>query len=254
MGLYIKGLNCFYGDRKILSNIEINGIEKGTFTVLLGPNGAGKSTLFKAISGLLACDTESMTLEQENLRSMPRDLRFKQVCYLPQTFNITANLTVFETILLARKNNAAWSVSEQDIERVSSLVHRLGLTSIAHTRIGQLSGGQQQLAAICQAMVRDAALFLLDEPTSALDINREMEVLRMLKNEAHENGTTMIVSLHDLTLAAKFADQLIVMKNGKVKAIGETEAVLQSGVIESTYNVEIELLRTRTGNLVVAAE
>lgn len=253
MSLDVKSLNCAYGYKTVLHDININNIVPGSFVALIGPNAAGKSTLFKALAGLVPMTADVMQLGASNLLESSRETCSSRVCYLPQMIANTANLTVFETILLAKKSNQSWAVTDQDIAAASALVADFQLESIAHKNINELSGGQQQLASICQALIRKPDLYLLDEPTSALDIHRELQVLHSLKQQTYERGIITILSMHNLTLAAKFADQLIVIKGGTISAQGATEDVLASGVIDLTYGVEIEVLRSKQGEPVISS-
>ncbi|RBP50723.1 ABC transporter ATP-binding protein [Arenicella xantha] len=253
MTFNVTSLNCDYGNRHILRDINVDSLEPGSFVALIGPNAAGKSTLFKALAGLLPVSANAIFLNDIELQETSKANWLSRVCYLPQLTGNTANLTVFETILLARKSNLSWAVSDQDVAAAAALISEFQLDNIAHKNINQLSGGQQQLAAICQALIRNPDLYLLDEPTSALDIHRELQVLHALKQQTCERGVITIVSMHNLTLAAKFADQLIVLNRGEISAQGGTEDVLMSGVIESTYGVDIEVLKSKFGEPVISS-
>ncbi len=247
----MTSLSCAYSNKTVLRNINLGNIKRGSFVVLIGPNAAGKSTLFKALSGLVRVTSGSIKLNKIDLLESSKEEWNRNVCYLPQMSANTANLTVFETILIAKKTSHSWALQDKDIADASRLISEFQLESIAHKHISQLSGGQQQLASICQALVRKPSLYLLDEPTSALDIHRELQVLHALKKQTYERNIISIVSLHNLTLAVKFADQLIVVKDGSVHAQGDTEKVLSSGVIQSAYGVEIEILRSNIGEPVI---
>jgi iron complex transport system ATP-binding protein len=223
VSLDIHALNFSYSDKPVLHDIHLQNMPKGELTVVLGPNAAGKSTLFRCLSGLLSPDSGRIVLGGRNLHALHRDERFRAVCYMPQVFASQARLSVFEVILLARKSLASWRVSGKDMAVVDELLRNFGIEHLASRLIGELSGGQQQLVSLCQALAREPELFLLDEPTSALDLGRQLSVLHRLKQETVARQTVTLIALHDLSLAVRFADQVLVMSAGRIRAFGPTE-------------------------------
>ena len=254
MSLAIKNLNFSYPDKAILNNISINNLPKGKLTVLLGPNAAGKSTFFRSIAGLIPASYDYIGINNKNISQLTTEERSKTICYMPQIFSTNAMLTVFEVILLAQKPLNAWSVSNSDIKAVELLLHQFDIEDLAQRYISELSGGQQQLVSICQAMARSAELFLLDEPTSALDLKHQLQVMQQLKEETKKRNVMTIVAIHDLSLAARFADNLLIMKSGQLLGYGKTETILSSVLIDEAYGIEIELIRDSKGSLVVTSE
>lgn len=254
MSLQVKNLHVAYGNTAILQNIAVDNIPNGQLTVLLGPNAAGKSTFFKAIAGLLDSKVDVLKLNEKDITKLNKPELSKTICYMPQTFSSNAVLSVFESILLARKTSSNWLTTTEDLDAVANAIHKMGIDDIAHRPLSELSGGQQQLTSFCQAMVRQADLYLLDEPTSALDLHKQLQVLELLKQEAKKRHVPVLVILHDLTLAAKYADNLIVMQSGEVVAHGIANEVLESGVLQSVYQVDIELLMSKQGHYVVTAQ
>lgn len=254
MSLQIEGLSAMYGKLPVLHQVTLGEVPRGSLTVLLGPNAAGKSTLFKSIIGIVESEAEKLCLCGKSLSNLPKAQRMKEVCYMPQSFSSSALLTVFEVVLLARKTTLSWSVTQDDLDVVSDVIERMGIEHIANRPISELSGGQQQMASLCQVLVKDASLYLLDEPTSALDLRRQLNVLEVLKQETESRNLVTIVTLHDLNLAVKFADQIIVMQEGRVVDFGETVEVFESGVLSSVYSVDLELMKSKSGAYVVAAK
>ena len=253
MSLRIDKLAFGYRKKPVLHSLSVPALPRGELTILIGPNAAGKSTLFKCVAGIVNAQAQLLRLNDTDLMALPRAERFRKVCYMPQSFAASAALSVFEVVLLARKQSTGWRVDGADTLAVDSLLERFDISHLADRHIGDLSGGQQQLVSLCQALARDAELFLLDEPTSALDLQRQLQVLGLLVEETRKRQSVTVISLHDLSLAARFANHIVVMKDGEVIQSGATEAVFASGVIESTYSVEIELLRCKKGSLVVSA-
>lgn len=254
MSLTIKNLSFSYPDKPVLKNISLSNLPKGKLTVLLGPNAAGKSTFFRSLAGLVDADYEQILINHENLSELTAVERTQRVCYMPQIFSTQAMLTVFEVVLLAQKKLNAWSVTEEDVQAVEALLKQFEIEHLAQRYISELSGGQQQLVSICQAMARSAELFLLDEPTSALDLRHQLQVMQRLKDETRQRDVITIIALHDLSLAARFADNILLMKDGKLQGHGETEVMFSSPLIEDIYGIEIELFRNSKGSLVVTSD
>lgn len=253
MALQIEGLSFAYPDKPVLQNVCSGRIPAAQLTALLGSNAAGKSTLFRCLAGLQLPEQGQITLADRRLDQLSRAERIEQVCYMPQNYASQAALTVFEVVLLACKQLQDWRVKDADIDRVAALLSRFRIDHLAQRYIGELSGGQQQIVALCQAMVRPAGLFLLDEPTSALDLRHQLEVMTTLREMTRERQAVTIAAMHDLNLAARFADHIILMKQGQVIAAGATEAILASPELAQTYGVNIELKRAADGVMMVGA-
>lgn len=253
MSLKIDNLSSSFGKKPILKCIDLDNIPRGSLTALLGPNAAGKSTLFKNIAGILKPSEGRLRLDGEYLGQFNKVERFKRVCYMPQEFASHAMLTVFDVVLLARKNMDDFRVSKTDLEFVENLLVKFRVEHLAKRYIGELSGGQQQIVSLCQALARDAEVYLLDEPTSALDLGRQLQVMDVLQQEAQLRNAVFILAIHDLSLAARHAKQVIVMQNGMVRVYGSTEKVFSSSELNDVYNVRLELLKDSKNKIVVAA-
>ncbi|MGE3809809.1 MAG: ABC transporter ATP-binding protein, partial [Gemmataceae bacterium] len=177
--LAIDNVNFSYGRRKVLDGIAVPNVPQGCVTAVIGPNAAGKSTLFKCVSGILPAEGEIL-IDGVPVRTMDPAQRRKRLCYLPQDAASNGSLTVFEAVLLARKQTATWRVNEDDVEATGHALAALGIPDLAHRYVNELSGGQRQLVSIAQAFVRNPELLLLDEPTSALDLQHQVEVLDLV--------------------------------------------------------------------------
>ena len=253
MSFRVTDLQFSYPRKPVLRKVDSGDLPGGRLIALLGPNAAGKSTFFRCIAGLLQPQSGAVMLNDQSLHAMPQTQRIRKVCYMPQSFASGAALTVFEVVLLARKHLEDWRVSNDDTAFVEALLQRLGIEHLAGRYIGELSGGQQQMVSICQALVRPAELFLLDEPTSALDLRRQLEVMQILREITAERGAVTIAAMHDLNLAARFADHLMLMRDGEIRASGATSDILASPVLAETYGVKIELRRADDGTHMVGA-
>jgi len=237
MTVTIRDLAFHYGPSSILHGLSVEGLEPGTVTAVIGPNAAGKSTFFRCVAGL-ARGRGHIAVDGRPLSAWGREELARTVCYLPQDTVVNAVLTVFEAVLLARKQTASWSVDDTDTDAVASMLDALGIGTLAMRHLDELSGGQRQLVSIAQAMVREPKVLLLDEPTSALDLHRQLDVLALVRETTHRRGMTTLVTLHDLNLAARFADRILVLADGKVRAFGTAAEVLTADLIADVYGVE----------------
>ncbi len=253
MSLKVDGLSFSYGRKEVLRNISLEGIEAGKLTALIGPNAAGKSTMFKAISGMLKPKAGTISLDGYHLSSLEHSQRVRLVCYMPQLFAANASLSVFDVVLLARKNLSGWSVKKADVEAVSRLLASLGIEELSQTYVSNLSGGQQQMVSIAQALIRDPQVFLFDEPTSALDLRRQLEIMTAIRDAAVERDIICLVALHDLNLAARFADHIVLIRDGQIAATGTPSQVLSSRAVTQTYGVKIDIITSPEGQIHVSA-
>jgi len=261
MKLEVRELSVHYGAAAVLENIDFI-LQAGEKVAVLGPNGAGKSTLLKAISGLVNA-TGRVVLEDSDgggncgcASSSPgaRDRREFQatVAYLPQDGLARTGLTVLEAVLLGRHESLGWRVSDAELRKAREKLERLRIEHLGHRTLDTLSGGQRQLAGLAQALYRAPRILLLDEPTSALDLFRQMLVLDDLGELAREEGMTVLLVMHDVSLAARFADRILFLKGGRLIADDQSEVVLTSEMVGEVYNIEAEVLRGSNGSLHVA--
>lgn len=251
--LNVSSLSHSYGKRQVLHDINISALQPGSLVGLIGPNAAGKSTLFKCLSGMRKNDTGVIRLGEENLSNLSLRKRLKKVCFMPQFFSTTAALSVFEVVLMSYKQLAGWTVSAKDRFAVARALDLAGIGHLADANIAELSGGQAQMVSLCQALVRNANVYLFDEPTSALDLRHQLEGLTRIRQAMHNRNAIGIVALHDLNLAARFADHLLLLGNGRLLAEGNPAEVLSQTVIGETYGVNIDLLQTKEETLHVSA-
>ena len=236
MKLEVKDLCFGYTSTPILKNINLNA-SPGEITAILGPNGAGKSTLLKCIAGLLKPKSGTILIDGRDVREFKREEIVKIVSYIPQDHSIRAVLTVFEVVLLGRIHSLSWKVSDRDLEITLKTLKDLGIEKFASRYIDELSGGQRQMVFIAQALVREPKVLLLDEPVSNLDIKHQLEILDLIRKITNENNITTLIILHDLNLAARYADKIVVLRRGEIYANGKPEHVLTEKMIKDVYGV-----------------
>jgi iron complex transport system ATP-binding protein len=242
----LDDLGAFHGNRLVLSGVTTPHIPGGEVVAVVGPNAAGKSTLFKRIAGLLRGPGR---VEVEGARSAARNT----ICYMPQDTSANAVLTVYESTLLARKQDSAWRVTAADLATIDQTIAALGLSDIAFRNIGQLSGGQRQLVSIAQTLVREPEVLLMDEPTSALDLNRQVEVLSLMRMVARERGAAVLIALHDINHALRFADRTMVIVEGRLVACGPSRDVITGALLRQVYKVDarIEMCSRGIGHVII---
>jgi len=245
MRLQITDMDVRYDDATVLHNINFT-VGNGETVAVLGPNGAGKSTLLRSIAGIVG-HTGRVALEHEDAEAPPEDSR--AIAYMPQEGLSRTGLSVLEAVILGRHESLGWQVSQEDLVEAQAILEQLGMESLAHRDLNTLSGGQRQLAGLAQALFRRPRLLLLDEPTSALDLHRQMRVLDGLKALAAKTGISILTVLHDLSLAARFASRILFLKDGCLVADNASDLVLTGEIIGKVYDIEAEILRSRSGQL-----
>lgn len=237
MTLDVQSAGFAFGAHAVLSDVSIRDVARGTVTAVIGPNAAGKSTLFRGIAGVLRM-SGTVHLDGRRLDTASRREQAQHICYLPQHPFSAAILTAFEAVLLARKQRDSWRVTSEDRRVVADTMALLGIGALAERYVDELSGGQQQLVSVAQALVRQPSVLLMDEPTSALDLRHQLEVLALLRHVAEDRDVVVMMAVHDLNLAARFADRLVMLSEGRIIADGDPATVLTRDRLGAVYGVE----------------
>lgn len=207
------------------------------FNVILGPNGAGKSTLVKAIFGLLDYDGEVL-YKKDSVTKMPLSEKVKLMSYLPQMDTNISTLTVLEMVLLGRLPELGRKISDEDLSIVMETLESLSIDDLAPRKFSQLSGGQQKLVFIAQTLVREPSLIILDEPTNSLDLQKQLELCQLLQKIVLERGVDLIVILHDINLASRYAEHIVIMTDdGSYYNSGPPKDVITSKMLHDVYGV-----------------
>lgn len=251
--LTVENLSVAYGARRILDAVSLAPCLPGCSIALIGPNAAGKSTLMRAIAGLLPTQSGSVRLGESDLARLSAEARAGLVRFVPQTYATSARLSVFEVLLVARMCGTGGRPARDDLAAVGQALARCSLEPLADRCVAELSGGQQQLVALAQALTRPAPVLLLDEPTSALDIRNQLEAFAIMRRVAAEDGSIVIAAVHDLNLAARHADRVLLLGNGRLIADGAPDDLLVSDDCARVYGVGLASGRTSRGSLALEA-
>lgn len=240
VSLQLKDLGARYGQRTIIRGVNTAAFVGGQVVAVVGPNAAGKSTLFKRMAGLI--DGPGEVLLQGSQKGA------QAISYMPQGLNASARLTVYESVLLARKQlTPGWVVQDNELNLVDEMLSALGITGLAFRNLGELSGGQQQLVSIAQTLVREPDVLLMDEPTSALDMHRQVQVLDFMRALARKREVIVFIALHDLNQALRFADQVLVIADGTAQGSGPCHAVINEAMLREVYQVQARIERCSRG-------
>lgn len=244
--LSASGLSVALGGRPVLRDVGL-AVASGEWLAVVGPNGAGKSTLLRAIAGLLPYGG-SLALRGREVRDWNGRERAREVALVRQQTDLPFAFSVREVVAMGRAPHLGWlsPLSDDDRQRVEAAIRSLHLDALAERSVTALSGGEQQRVLLAQALAQAAPLLLLDEPTAHLDVRHRLDLLDHVHSLTGE-GRTVVSALHDLEWAARYADRLLVLDEGRVAAIGVPRDVLTSALLREVFGVEAEVIQEPEG-------
>jgi iron complex transport system ATP-binding protein len=237
-----------YGRRPVLSELDI-AFPREQVTAIVGPNGCGKSTLLSALARLHTPQAGRITLERRDIRSYGARELARALALLPQNVTAPEGLTAAELIRFGRQPHQSWlrQWSAEDAAVVDAALAAADLQALAHRPLEAMSGGQRQRAWIAMAIAQQTPVLLLDEPTTALDLGHAIEVFELVRDLAAE-GKTVVMVLHDLGNACRYADHLVAMRDGRVVAAGPPSEIVSRELVRELYGVDCTLVTdTDTG-------
>lgn len=234
--LDIQGVSKSYGGRAVLEEIAFS-VRKGEFFGILGPNGSGKSTLLKLISGVEKPDAGRLELEGRSVSAYSPRQRSRILAVLLQESLPAVGFTVREVVEMGRYPYQNWLGEEQGHAGalVDGILDQLGLEDLQHRTLQYLSGGERQRVALGKVMAQQPRLLLLDEPTTYLDIGYQIQMMDLIMDWRRQTGLTVVAVLHDLNLAAMYCDRMLLLQDGKIRAIGTPAEVIRSDLIRQVY-------------------
>ncbi|MBV7250332.1 ABC transporter ATP-binding protein [Streptomyces sp. S-2] len=237
--LTARDLTLAYEDRTVVPGLDLD-IPDGRVTVIIGPNACGKSTTLRALGRLLRPAGGAVLLDGAELARLPTRQIARQIGLLPQTPVAPEAITVADLVARGRQPHQRWwqQWSEEDERAVTEAMARTATTDLADRPVDALSGGQRQRVWIAMALAQETGLLLLDEPTTYLDLAHQVEVLDLVRRLNREQGRTVVLVLHDLNQAARYADHLIAFREGRVVAEGTPAEVVTAGLVWEIFGLE----------------
>ena len=235
--LELKNLSAGYPGNPVFENLSLT-FPKGSVTVVAGPNGCGKSTLLKAAASILRASGQ-VFLDGEPLFSLSSRLRARKIAFLPQSRSVP-EITVGRLVLHGRFPYLSYprQYRPADYAAAEAAMETLKISDLSHRSLQSLSGGQRQKAYLAMALAQGTSAILLDEPTTFLDIAHQLQLMELAKDLA-QAGKTVVLVLHDLTLAMEHADALVVMDRGDIVCHGAPETVYQSGCLKQVFGIDL---------------
>ncbi|MFA5874813.1 MAG: ABC transporter ATP-binding protein [Anaerolineales bacterium] len=263
--LYIENLSVSYGTRRVLTEVSLE-VNSGEVVALIGPNGAGKSTLVRAISGVIPVESGRIhsnnfpgtarhtvpvpfregrcSRSSVNLLSLSPMQRARSLAVVPQAASMPPAFTVWETVLMGRTPylNFLGQVSAKDEAIARLALQKVDALDLSERRVGELSGGEQQRVLLARALAQSTPILLLDEPTSNLDLHYQVSFMETVSTLAHRDNLAVLVALHDLNLAARYADRVALLVDGEIKATGTPRQVLTPELISTAYHLPVQVI------------
>lgn len=243
MAIEIKNLQAAYENRVIIPSASLS-IPEGKVTMLIGPNGCGKSTLLKSVAGILPVKQGEVLLDGQPIPNIPRKALAKKMAVLPQSPIVPEGILVKDLVAYGRfpYQKPFAGLNKEDHRIIRESMEKTGVLELADRKVEELSGGQRQRVWIALALAQKTKILILDEPTTYLDMAHQLEVLELLRKLNHEEGTTVIMVIHELNHASKFADHIIGMKKGQVLFAGSSKDVITKENLRQLYEIEAVLV------------
>ncbi len=254
MNSYVKlkvvGVDVYYKSYKALSNIEFE-VKPGEVTSILGPNGSGKTTLLRTIAKVLKPRCGTIYLDSKSIYEIDDREYAKIVGYLPQQQVVSASMKVFDVVALGRRPYVTWTLGKRDLEVIWNAMKLLEVDQFAYRNVDELSGGERQRVMCARVLAQEPRVLLLDEPVTHLDLRYQIEFLELVKKLTKERNLITIMSLHDLNLAMRYSDEVILMRRGLIYSIGKPDEVLTPQAIRSVFGVEVEIAKNPEPYIVI---
>ena len=235
--------------REILHGIDLT-LPANKFIAILGPNGCGKTTMVKQINQILHAQIGTVRVGDRMVSKLEPSELAKMIAYVPQMTSGVMNGSVMDTVMLGRRPYIQWKPTDEDLEIVAKALIRLNISHLSQRLFNQLSGGQKQTVLIARALAQAPDIYLFDEPVSFLDVRNQLEIMAIGRELVEQDGKTVIMVLHDLNMALRFADHVVMMKEGSVFAQGTPAEVITEENILAVYGTHAQI---RNGEYVITS-
>ncbi len=244
-----NNLNISYGENLIIKDLDFN-VKKGQVVSIIGPNGSGKSTLIRVLSRYLKLKSGEIILNGKNIYSFPNKEIAKEIAILPQVKNVTDDITVEGLVSYGRYPHIRFGkrIEKKDKEVIQWAIKQTGLEKFKDRYVNTLSGGERQRAWIAMALAQEPKILILDEPTTHLDISYQIEVLELVKELNKSLGLTVIMVLHDLNQAARYSDNIYVLKDGQIYKKGSPRQIINSKLLKDIFRIEAHIYKDEINN------
>ena len=246
-----ENITYAYETSLVLKDLSVS-IKEQDFIGLIGPNGSGKSTLLKIMGGILKTDSGSIQFKKSHVSKINKKLFAQSVSWIPQDHPMIFPFKVSEIVMMGRHPylSPLSFESEEDFDITRRAMETTMTSQFADRYFNEISGGEKQRVMIASALAQKPEIMLLDEPTSALDLKYQIQILNILKNLNAHHNMTLVMAMHDLNLASRFCNRLLLLNEGKIVRDGTPKQVLEKNILEQVYGIEIDL-NIRDGHIMV---
>ncbi|WP_194191356.1 ABC transporter ATP-binding protein [Clostridium chrysemydis] len=246
----VRNITKKYGDKKVLDDVSLK-IEKGKITSFIGPNGAGKSTLLSIIARIDKEFLGEVIIDDKDIKNYDENELSKKLSILRQSNNINVRITVEELVSFGRFPYCAGRLKKEDYNLVNKAINYMELNEIKDKYLDELSGGQRQRAFIAMVIAQDTQYILLDEPLNNLDMKHSVKMMRVLKNLAKDLNKTVIIVMHDINFASCYSDNIVVLKDGKLKESNISQKIINKDFLEEVYEIEFDIHKINENSICV---
>ena len=250
MAIDVKNLNYYYGDFPALKNLTFS-VTKGDFFIIIGPNGSGKTTLMKIIAGILKLQKGRLEILDCPIESYARKTLAQTIAFVPQMTQLDFPFSVKEVVIMGRSPYLGMLGLEQekDLTIAKQALTFTDVEHLAHRKLDQLSGGEQQRVFIAKAICQEPEIILLDEPTSSLDLAHQTRLMDLMEKLKNERGVTVVMVSHDVNLAAMYGDRLLLLNKGQIVHLGHPGDVLTYQTLEQAYGCTLLVDKSPLGKI-----
>jgi iron complex transport system ATP-binding protein len=248
-------LTLAYNGWTVVRDVSL-GVSSGELLGLIGPNGSGKTSVLRALAGLHRPARGALCLDGRDVSRLPAAERARAIGLVPQGEHYAWPLTVEEVVLLGRAAHRGWLLpfSKADYAVVERALVQTNLLALRQRRVDQLSGGEHQRTLIARALAQEPKVLLLDEPTANLDLHYQMQILDLVSRLAADQQLAVVVAIHDLTLAARYCDRLLLLRDGQVFACGAPHSVLTPENLQAVFGIDAQLYRDPRGQWAISVK